>query len=68
MHDFVIVVCLIPEKISEPFAWSGPRTVFVNSMSDLFQPDVPDDYIEDVVHVMDTCRGAGAKTLGIMTK
>lgn len=43
---------LVPEKLSEPFQWSGPRTVFVNSMSDLFQPDVPDDYIEDVVRVM----------------
>jgi protein gp37 len=43
---------LVPGKISEPFEWSGPRTVFVNSMSDLFQPDVPDGYIEDVVHVM----------------
>jgi protein gp37 len=43
---------LIPEKISEPFQWPGPRTVFVNSMSDLFQPNVPDDYIEDVVRVM----------------
>jgi protein gp37 len=43
---------LIPEKLSEPFQWSGPRTVFVNSMSDLFQPEVPDDYIEDVVRVM----------------
>jgi biopolymer transport protein ExbD len=31
--------------------------------------DVDDDAIyEDVVHAMDTCRGAGAKTLGIMTK
>jgi protein gp37 len=43
---------LVPEKLSEPFHWSGPRTVFVNSMSDLFQPDVPEDYIEDVVRVM----------------
>jgi protein gp37 len=43
---------LIPAKLSEPFEWSGPRTVFVNSMSDLFQPDVPDAYIEDVVKVM----------------
>jgi protein gp37 len=43
---------LVPEKLSEPFEWSGPRTVFVNSMSDLFQPDVPDEYIEDVVRVM----------------
>jgi protein gp37 len=43
---------LVPEKISEPFEWLGPRTVFVNSMSDLFQPDVPDAYIEDVARVM----------------
>jgi protein gp37 len=43
---------LVPEKLSEPFQWSSPRTVFVNSMSDLFQPGVPDSYIEDVVRVM----------------
>ena len=43
---------LVPEKLSEPFQWSSPRTVFVNSMSDLFQPGVPDAYIEDVVRVM----------------
>ncbi|HZR33476.1 MAG TPA: phage Gp37/Gp68 family protein [Terriglobales bacterium] len=43
---------LVPEKLAEPFRWSGPRTVFVNSMSDLFQPGVPDAYIEDVVQVM----------------
>jgi len=43
---------LVPEKLSEPFEWSGSRTVFVNSMSDLFQPDVPDGFIEDVVRVM----------------
>jgi protein gp37 len=43
---------LVPEKLAEPFQWSGPRTVFVNSMSDLFQPGVPDAYIEDVVNVM----------------
>jgi protein gp37 len=43
---------LVPEKLTEPFLWSSPRTVFVNSMSDLFQPEVPDGYIEDVVKVM----------------
>jgi protein gp37 len=43
---------LVPEKLSEPFHWSSPRTVFVNSMSDLFQPGVPDDYIVDVTKVM----------------
>jgi protein gp37 len=43
---------LVPEKLSEPFLWSSPRTVFVNSVSDLFQPGVSDAYIEDVVRVM----------------
>lgn len=43
---------LVPEKLTEPFSWSTPRKVFVNSMSDLFQPNVPDDYIVDVVKVM----------------
>lgn len=43
---------LVPEKLPEPFRWSSARTVFVNSMSDLFQPAVPDEYIEDVVKVM----------------
>jgi protein gp37 len=43
---------LVPDKLAEPFRWSGPRSVFVNSMSDLFQDGVPDEYIEDVVRVM----------------
>lgn len=43
---------LIPEKLSEPLRWKDPRVVFVNSMSDLFLDDVPDDYIVDVVKVM----------------
>jgi protein gp37 len=43
---------LVPGKLVEPFEWPGPRTVFVNSMSDLFQTEVPDAYIEDVVRVM----------------
>lgn len=43
---------LVPDKLVEPFRWSSARTVFVNSMSDLFQPGVADAYIEDVVQVM----------------
>ena len=43
---------LVPEKLAEPFHWSSPRKVFVNSMSDLFQPEVPDEYVEAVVRVM----------------
>ena len=43
---------LIPEKLAEPLKWSSPRRVFVNSMSDLFHDDVPDDYIVSVARVM----------------
>jgi protein gp37 len=43
---------LVPEKLIEPLRWSTPKTVFVNSMSDLFQDAVPDAYIEAVTNVM----------------
>jgi protein gp37 len=43
---------LVPEKLLEPLLWRMPKTVFVNSMSDLFHPDVPDDYIVAVARVM----------------
>src|SRR5207237_566644 len=43
---------LVPEKLSEPLRWSSPKTIFVNSMSDLFHQDVPDSYIECVARVM----------------
>jgi protein gp37 len=56
---------LVPEKLDEPFRWSSPRKVFVNSMSDLFQKDVPDSYIEDVVRVM---AAANWHTYQVLTK
>jgi protein gp37 len=43
---------LVPEKLLEPLKWGPPKTVFVNSMSDLFQDAVPDEYIEAVADVM----------------
>jgi protein gp37 len=43
---------LVPTKLTEPFTWRAPKLVFVNSMSDLFQDGVPDDYIEAVCKVM----------------
>src|SRR5213592_2730795 len=45
---------LVPEKLDEPFRWSSPRMVFVNSMSDLFQEGVPDHYIDMVAKIMVT--------------
>lgn len=43
---------LIPAKLTEPLTWPSPKTVFVNSMSDLFQDAVADDYIVAVATVM----------------
>lgn len=43
---------LAPWKLLEPLSWLEPSTVFVNSMSDLFHEDVPDDYIVAAFEVM----------------
>lgn len=43
---------LVPEKLAEPLRWSSPKRIFVNSMSDLFHTDIPDDYIVSVARVM----------------
>ncbi len=43
---------LVPEKLGDPIRWSTPRKIFVNSMSDLFHPQVPDDFIEKICRVM----------------
>ncbi len=56
---------LVPEKLTEPLRWSKPRTVFVNSMSDLFHKDVSDEYILSVVDVM---RTANWHTYQVLTK
>lgn len=37
-----------------PLQWKKPKTVFVNSMSDLFHKDVPTEYIVRVFNVMKT--------------
>jgi len=44
---------LVPEKLAEPLTWAKPRTIFTNSMSDLFHKDIPDEYILAVARVME---------------
>jgi protein gp37 len=43
---------LWPERLGLPLQWRKPKRIFVNSMSDLFHKDVPDDYIQRVFEVM----------------
>lgn len=41
-----------PEMVNEPYNWKTPRTVFVNSMSDLFHERIPLDFIKTVFKSM----------------
>jgi protein gp37 len=49
-HGFEVV--LHETSIEEPLKWKTPRTVFVNSMSDLFHEKVPLAFIKRVFGVM----------------
>ena len=55
----------MPHKLSEPLKWTTPKTIFVNSMSDLFQEDVPDAFVEQVGRVMQM---ADWHTFQVLTK
>ena len=48
-------VRLIKDALPEPLRWRTPSRVFVNSMSDLFHEDVPDEFIDQVFAVMALC-------------
>lgn len=45
-------VTLRPDRLNLPLHWRKPRNIFVNSMSDLFHKDVPDEYVAQVFAVM----------------
>jgi protein gp37 len=45
-------VTLHPDELTAPRRWRRPRRVFVNSMSDLFHPKVPTEFIAEVFAVM----------------
>jgi protein gp37 len=55
----------VPEKLAEPLRWSSPKTIFVNSMSDLFHAEVPDEYITAAARVM---QAANWHTYQVLTK
>lgn len=56
---------LVPGKIIQPLLWRQPKMIFVNSMSDLFHEEVPDDYIVAVACVM---QKASWHTFQVLTK
>jgi protein gp37 len=46
---------LQPSAVDMPRRWRKPRTIFVNSMSDLFHKDVPLSFVKQVFRVMNEC-------------
>lgn len=47
---------LVPEMLDQPLRWKRPRMIFVNSMSDLYHEDVPDEFINKIFDVMEQSR------------
>lgn len=56
---------LWPERLELPLQWRKPRRIFVNSMSDLFHNDVPEEHIR---RVFDTMVRANWHTYQVLTK
>ncbi len=56
---------LHPERLSQPLKRKKPTTYFVNSMSDLFHEDIPDDFLDQVMEVI---RKTPQHTYQILTK
>lgn len=54
-----------PERLEQPLRWKRPRLIFVNSMSDLFHENIPDEFIRSVFDVMGR---AEQHTFQVLTK
>jgi protein gp37 len=58
-------ITLHDDVVDLPRSWKSPRVIFVNSMSDLFHPDVPLVFIKRVFRTMADCEH---HTFQILTK
>jgi protein gp37 len=56
---------LWPDRLELPLSWKKPRTIFVNSMSDLFHEKIPLAFIQRVFRTMER---ASWHTFQILTK
>lgn len=64
-RPFSEVQLLDNKRLSLPLRWRKPRRIFVDSMADLFHPDVPDEFIDRVFCVMGAAR---RHTFQVLTK
>lgn len=63
--DWTGRINLLPDRLTEPLRRRKPAKIFVNSQSDLFHEDVPDEFIAKVFEVM---ARAPQHTFQILTK
>ena len=43
---------IVPDRLNEPLKRKKPTVYFVNSMSDLFHEDMPEDYLNEIFEVI----------------
>ena len=58
-------ITLHPDRLEQPLRWRRPRMIFVNSLSDLFHEEIPDEFICRVFDVMEE---AEQHTFQVLTK
>ena len=54
-----------PKRLEHPYRWKAPRRIFVNSMSDLFHRDIPEEFFDRICQAMAHCQ---RHTFQILTK
>jgi protein gp37 len=64
-YDNGFELTLLPERLQQPYRKKKPTRFFVNSMSDLFHDEVPDEFLDEVFAVM---RQTPHHTYQILTK
>ena len=61
-------VKLLPERLRVPLTWKKPRRVFVNSMSDVFHPRVPFEFVREILSVMEEAARERGHVFQVLTK
>ena len=61
-------VQLMPDRLEAPLTWKRPRRVFVNSMSDVFHPQVPFEFVYAIFDVMRRAAAEHGHVFQVLTK
>ena len=62
------VVQMFPDRLDAPLRWKTAKYVFVNSMSDVFHRDVPDDFILRMFYTMKAASEEIGHVFQVLTK